>query len=308
VSRVVSQGVWQDLLICYVANGASGGSEPLAGSEPQAQAPLGPAISPIASAVPLASPLYGSPAAPMPSASTQSSTFNQVPPTATINPDALSAKSIPPPAAYAVPSALAAVVLVAGGLFLKRRRKMAAHRTQKPLRTSSCKSSSSSSSEVSHALHVLSRHHGYGSQKDRPPTQDVLPYPTYAQWGSPSDGYVAHHRDPPNHADSPSVQLSGCNERPRLPPIATTNSFLSANDQATHAVLADYLPPSPPLPSSTSTPRCLLPAPQKLHLRDDASQSYLTDNPLGSPPADRDRSERELYARVASKLNKSRRS
>ncbi|KAF7318215.1 Cupin-5 domain-containing protein [Mycena chlorophos] len=80
---------------------------------------------------------------------------------------------------------------------------------------------------------------------------------------------------------------------PRLPPLAIT-----CNEPATHAILSEYMLPSPPMISaSVPTPRCLLPAPQRLYLRDETPASH----PLGTPPAERE--ERELYARVESKLN-----
>ncbi|KAJ7800303.1 hypothetical protein B0H14DRAFT_2900211 [Mycena olivaceomarginata] len=280
-------------------------SEPVAGSDPQAQAPLGPANSPVAS------PMYsGSP--PAAALSATPSVSSQVSPTASTIPNVLSANTGPPPAAYAVPlSAVAALVLVAGVLFLKQRRKrgLQQHHSESgksPSRTSSCKSNSSGRSEIGYALRVLSRHYGYASRPSpplktprlRPPTLDAFPYPAYAQWGPPSASY-GHTVSPPPHTPLPVEHLCA-DGRPRLPPIATTGSFMSRrSDPATHAVLADHLP-SPPLSSSTSTPRCLLPA----HVRSDTThRNDHTDNPLGSPPADRERSERQLYARVASKLS-----
>ncbi|KAJ7833119.1 hypothetical protein B0H14DRAFT_2801477 [Mycena olivaceomarginata] len=257
------------------------------GSDPQAQAPLGLASSPVASPI-------------------------QVSPTASTIPNVLSANTAPPPAAYAVPlSAAAALVLVAGVLFLKQRRKRGLQQRpsesgKSPSRTSSCKSNSSGRSEIGYALRALSRHYGYASRpspppktpKLRPPTLDAFPYPAYAQWSPPSASY-GHTVSPSPHTPLPVEHLCA-DGRPCLPPIATTGSFMSGrSDPATQAVLADHLP-SPPLPSSTSTPRCLPPA----HVRSDtARRHHHTDNPLGSPPADRERSERELYARVASKLS-----
>ncbi|KAJ6571837.1 hypothetical protein B0H19DRAFT_1131492 [Mycena capillaripes] len=286
-----------------------GASGPVAGSGPQAQAPLGSPNSPAASVTLIASPLYPSSFIAISSAPTPSA-LNQVSSTATIDPNVLSAaKTTPPAAAYAVPlSAVAAIILVATGLFLKRRRRTGSPHAEKSSRTSSYKSS------ADHALHVLPRHLEYGSspkdRKLRQPTQDAFPYPAYAQWAPPTYGYTEHRSDPPTYrADSPRPVQHPCrDERPRLPQTATTASFMSTSGPATHVVLANYLFPSPPLASSTSTPRCLLPAPQQLHLREDASRSYHTDNPLGSPPADRHSSERDLYARVASKLDMYRRS
>ncbi|KAJ7151028.1 hypothetical protein C8R46DRAFT_1229315 [Mycena filopes] len=277
-------------------------SEPLAGVDPQAQAPFAPAGSPVASPSSIASPLYpGSPATSSAFAPPSlPSAFSQVFPTPTFNPNALSAKSAPSPVVFAVPlSAVAAIVLVASALLIKHRRKMAAQRaldTQRPSRASSYKSSAShgNGSEVDHALHVLSRHHGHGYSRDRKPRLDALPYPTYARWNPPPSDDAAYQRNP-NPPAYPAQYPPHREQRPRLPPIAT--SFMSsASDPPTHAVLADYILPSPPLRPSASTPRCLLPAPQQLHLRDNAGR----DNPLGSPPADRDR---ELYAQVESKLS-----
>ncbi|KAJ7039882.1 hypothetical protein C8F04DRAFT_281936 [Mycena alexandri] len=280
-------------------------SEPLAGVEPQAQAPFGPANSPVASPTYMVSPLYpGSPIAT--SAFSPPSALSQVLPAATFNPNpnVLSAKSAPSPAAFAVPlSAVAAIVLVASALLIKHRRKIAAQRardSQRPSRASSYKSSAStgSGSEIDHALHVLSRHHGHS--RDQKPRLDSFPYPAYAQWNPPAYGHTAPQRDPNPPADPAQRQHPCRDQRPRLPPIATTGSFMSTgSDPPTHAVLANYILPSPPLRTSASTPRCLLPAPQQLHLRDNAGR----DNPLGSPPADRHRSERDLYAQVESKLS-----
>ncbi|KAJ7128084.1 hypothetical protein C8R46DRAFT_1247102 [Mycena filopes] len=254
-------------------------SEPLAGVDPQAQAPFAPAGSPVASPSSVASPLYpGSPATTSAFAPpTLPSASSQVFPTPTFDPNALSAKSAPSPAVFAVPlSAVAAILLVASALLIKHRRKMAAQRaleTQRPSRASSYKSSAShgSGSEVDHALHVLSRHHGY--DRDRKPRLDALPYPTYARWNPPANDDAAYQRDP-NLPAYPAQCSPHREQRPRLPPIAT--SFMSsASDPPTHAVLADYILPSPPLRPSASTPRCLLPAPQQLHLRDNAGG----DNP-----------------------------
>ncbi|KAJ7484664.1 hypothetical protein FB451DRAFT_1555112 [Mycena latifolia] len=298
-----------------VGASSSSGSESIAGIEPQAQAPLGPANSPVTPIVPPASPLA----------------LNQASAAATLDPNVLSAKSSPPPVALAVPlSAMAAIILVAGGLFLKHRRKLNAQRVKnadKPSRAStvsSYKTYASRGSEVDHALHVLPRHRGYQSpplplfmpqeygmtkgQNTSPSKRDVFARPAYARWDPPAYGYVSYHRDSPadTHSSSPSMHSPYRDEWLRLPPISTTGSFMSASDPATHAVLADYILPSPTLPASTSTPRCLLPAPQKLHLRDDGSRS--SDNPLGSPSSDRQHSERDLYARVESKLHMYRRS
>ncbi|KAJ7627666.1 hypothetical protein DFH06DRAFT_732800 [Mycena polygramma] len=258
--------------------GAGGSSEPVAG-EPQAQAPLGPVTAvPSLAAFPLASSLSS---APTPSAS------NQISPPTTINSNALSSAKTIPVAAYAVPlSVVAAIVLLASGLFLKRRR-----RAEKPSRANSCKSSASRGSDIVHALDVLPRHQGSKDRKSRQSTQDTFPYPAYAQWNTPAYGYMEHCNDPPTYrADSPRPPVHHP-ERPRLPPLASTGSFISASGP-THAMLADYLP-SPPLPSSISTPRCLLPAPQQLHLRADA--------PTDTPRAERH--DKELYAQVARKLD-----
>ncbi|KAJ7136105.1 hypothetical protein C8R44DRAFT_769692 [Mycena epipterygia] len=309
------------------ASGASTGiisssdSAPVPGIEPQAQAqaPLGPANSPVTPVAPLASPLYpGSPSIAASSVLIPPSSLNQAYPTATIDPDVLSAKSIPSPATFAVPlSAAAAIILVASGLFLKHRRKLGAQQAKdaaKPSRTgtvSSCKSHASRESEVGHALQVLSRHHGYRSQPApsfMPPDcemeneLDAFPHPAYARWEPPAYDYESRRRDPPTyladtHSPTSPMRYPCRADRPHLPPIATTGNFVSASEQATHAVLADCMLPSPPLPSSTSTPRCLLPAPQKLHLRDDGSHRHPIDNSLGSP-SDRWRSEKDLYARV----------
>ncbi|KAJ7660026.1 hypothetical protein B0H17DRAFT_1212637 [Mycena rosella] len=293
----------------------SSDSEPAAGIEPQAQAPLGTLPSPVA---PLASPLYpGSPSIVAPSP--PPSALNQASVVATYDPNALSAKSTPPAVAFAVPlSIVAAIILVAGGFFLKHRRGLGAQRAkdvEKLSRTgtaSTYKSHASRGSEVDHALDVLCRHQRYRSPPfmsseytDTRPSKRAFPQPTYARWDPPA---YAHYRDPPVYGadvcSSPSVLPSPYHdERPRLPPIASTGSFMSASDAVTHTVLADYTLPSPTPPSSTPTPRCLLPAPQKLHLRDDGSRSHLVDNPLGSP-----RSERDLYAQVAHNLSVYRRS
>ncbi|KAJ7149029.1 hypothetical protein C8R43DRAFT_509308 [Mycena crocata] len=302
-------------------------SEPVPGIEPQAQAPLS-AIPPI---VPQTSPLYPSSLSTL-AAPTSTSTVNRASATtAPIDPNVLSAKSAPPPVAYAAPlSAVAAIIIVAGGLFLKHRRKHGAQQRIKDAenlsRTSTFNSyKSHGRSEVGHALNVLSRHHGYNrnppaplfmppdygttkQDQERNPPPNAFPYPAYAQWDPPALDY-AHHRDPPvTRTDTPrsvssSVQ-SPKHARPRLPPIASTGSFMSANDPATHNVLADYLLPSPPLSSSTSTPRCLLPAPQKLHLRHDGTGERYgmgSGNPLGTP--DKERSEFKLYARVQNQLD-----
>ncbi|KAJ7232967.1 hypothetical protein B0H12DRAFT_183855 [Mycena haematopus] len=292
------------------------GDSAVADSEPQAQAPLAPATPPGASVSPFASPPYSSSvSASLSTPPSLSSPSSQVPPAVNV----LSAKSTPPPAAYAVPlSVVAAIILVAGVFYLKQRwRRGSQRRKESPSRTNSCKSSSSGRSEVGYALRVLSRHYGDAAspppktRKLRPPPLDALPLPAYAQWGlppSPSNG-VAYRRDSPmatQHDDPPGpsapVEQPSHLERPRLPPIATMGSFMSRrSDPATHAVLCNYLLPSPPLSSSTSTPRCLLPAPQQFYLRDQGI--YNMDNPLGSPPANRDRSEQELYARVANRLS-----
>ncbi|KAJ6590508.1 hypothetical protein DFH09DRAFT_1358719 [Mycena vulgaris] len=316
------------------ASTSSSGSVPIAGIEPQAQAPLGPASLPAVPVAPIAPPLYpGSLSAVAPAVPTPSSA-NEASATATFDPSVLSAKSSPPTVAFAVPlAAVAAILLVASGLFLKHRRKLRAQRAkcaEKPSRTgtvTSRKSHTSYGSEVDHALHVLSRHQGYRSpplplfmpsayrtkERDtRPSKRDTFPQPTYAPWDAPAYAYVPHHTDPPTYdagtRSSPSsLPYPGPTERPRLPPIATTGSFMSSSNPTTHAVLADYVLPSPTLPSSTSTPRCLLPAPQKLQLRDDGGRGYFAENPLGSPSDER-RSERDLYARVQSKLHVYRRS
>ncbi|KAJ7437362.1 hypothetical protein B0H11DRAFT_628991 [Mycena galericulata] len=307
-----------------------GGSEPIDGSQPQAQAPLGPPVnSTVASVTALESPLYpGSPHS-IPTSPVQptSSSLDQPSAVATLDPNVLSAKSPPPTAAFAVPlAAVAAVVLAASGLFLNHRRKLGAQRAKDAERlsrtgtVSSYKSSASrGGSEVSHALRVLSRHHGYrnspapaplfmppddGTKARRSSTRDAFPYPAYARWDPPAYGYVSHHRDPPTY---PAASAPCRDGRPHLPQIATTGSLMSETDPATHAVLADYMLPSPTLTSSTSMPRCLLPAPQKLHTRDDGARNLYTDNPLGSPPSDRPR-DQDLYARVEHKLSMYRRS
>ncbi|KAF8189953.1 hypothetical protein K438DRAFT_2018890 [Mycena galopus ATCC 62051] len=278
----------------------AGGSALVAGGEPQAQAPLGQVNPPLASVVSsLYFPASLSTTLPLPSAS------SQVAPVAST---VLDAKTPPPPAAYAVPlSAVAALILVAGVFYLKQRRRNRGSQ-QSPARTSSCKSSSSGRSDVGHALRVLSRHYGYTSSpppKAGLPPLDTFPLPAYAQWALPSPSYA--HADSPRSPLPLPVEQPCSEERPRLPPIATTGSFMSArSDPATHAVLSDYLLPSPPLTASTSTPRCLLPAPQQqVHLRDTAHghQSCLSpsENPLRN--ADRACEDRELYARVATKLS-----
>jgi hypothetical protein len=305
---------------------SSSGSDSDTGTEPQAQAPLGPASSPVAPVRP-APPLYpGSPSIALPSGFIPSSAVNQASAAATYSPNVLSAKSSPPTAAFAVPlSAVAAIILIASGLFLKHRRKLQVRRAkdiEKPSHTgtfSSYKSHASRGSDVDHALPVLSRHHPYRSpplplfmppdygMKQQPAAslskRHKFPQPTYARWDPPVYDYV--QRDPPTSAaetrsSSSSVGYPRRSQRPRLPPIATTGSFMSSTDPATLAVLADYVLPSPTLPSSTSAPRCLLPAPQQLHLRDDGTRSYSMD--------DRRRSERDLYERVESKLDMYRRS
>ncbi|KAJ6499576.1 hypothetical protein C8R47DRAFT_294032 [Mycena vitilis] len=267
--------------------GAGGSSEPVAG-EPQAQAPLTASVPSLAPS-PLASSLSS---APIPSAS------NQLSPPTTIDSNALSSANTIPIAAYAVPlSAVAAIVLLASGLFLKRRRRRIG--AEQPSRASSCKSSASRGSDIAHALQVLPRHQGSKDRKSRQSMQDTFPYPAYAQWNTPAYGFMKDCHDPPTYrADSarPRVQNPRRDERPRLPPLASTGSFISASGP-THAMLADYLP-SPPLPSSISTPRCLLPAPQQLHLRADA--------PTDAPRAERH--DKELYAQVARKLDMYRRS
>ncbi|KAF7350523.1 hypothetical protein MVEN_01357900 [Mycena venus] len=290
----------------------TGASEPVTGSEPQAQAPLGPANLPTVSIAPLTSSLVSSP----------------VSSAASINPNVLSAKSTLSPASYAVPlSAVAAIILIASLLFLKHRRKRGSElqRSEKlPSRTSSCKSNSS---EVGHAFRVLSRHYGYAASsppkkdpKPRPPTLDAFPYPAYAQWGPPalSYGYEAHSRDSLMHmtthrSDSPRplapVEEPCRDERARLPPDSDHGQFHICEERSRNTRRALRLPTS--LAASHIVRVQLdaaLPAPRSAAALPPATPSPAeatthTDSPLGSPPADRECNERELYARVASKLS-----
>ncbi|KAF7349205.1 Cupin-5 domain-containing protein [Mycena sanguinolenta] len=199
---------------------AGDSAETVADGEPQAQAPLGP----IASVTP--SRLYSN------SVATSSSTPPSLPspfsPVSSVSIANVLAAKTTPPTAYALPlSAMAAIILVAGVFYLKQRRK----RGTLPSRTSSGKSSSSGRREAGHALRVLSRR--YGSPRSQTPkprqrTLDAFPLPAYAQWGPPPSP-----QDPPQS----SVPV----ERPRLPPIATTTSFMSARtDSANHAILSGY--------------------------------------------------------------------
>ncbi|KAJ7669027.1 hypothetical protein B0H17DRAFT_1142286 [Mycena rosella] len=109
------------------AGTTSSDSEPAAGIEPQAQAPLGTVPSPV---IPLASPLYpGSPSIVAPSP--PPSALNQASVVATHDPNVLSAKSTSAAVAFAVPlSVVAAIILLAGGLFLKHGRGLGAQRAK----------------------------------------------------------------------------------------------------------------------------------------------------------------------------------
>ncbi|KAJ6486818.1 hypothetical protein C8R45DRAFT_996102 [Mycena sanguinolenta] len=236
----------------------------VADSEPQAQAPLEPAIASTTPS-PLSSSSVTTSSSTPPSLSSALSQVSSVP-VAIVH----AAKT--PPVAYAVPlSAVAAIILVAGVFYLKQRRR------GRPELLRNCKSSSSARSDVGYTLGALSHHFGHAAStppkasKSRQRTLDAFPLPAYAQWG-PQASPSTYHQAPPRP------------ERPRLPPMATTGT------RATHVVPSNYLPPSPALTSSTPTPRCLLPAPQQLHFRNDHR----------NPPDDNDK---ELYARVASKLS-----
>ncbi|KAJ7207046.1 hypothetical protein GGX14DRAFT_117811 [Mycena pura] len=309
------------------APSASNDPQSVTGVEPQAQAPFGssnPSSVPVAPvAAPVASPLYpGSPAAVSASVSAStSSALNHISTAAAFDPDILSVKTPASTAAFAVPlSVVAVVILIASGLFLRHRRKVNAQcvkdaeKLPRAGTVHSFKSNSSRGSEVELALHVLSRHQEcthspvslFMPPQDRVKgrtrsvsTPYAYPYPSYA-----FDGRVTQRRGSMCFGNTSSVVEHP--KRPRLPPIATAGSF--ETDPVTNVILADYMLPSPTLRSSTSTPRCLLPAPQKLHLRDSTSQSHGTTNPLGSPRSDRYREDRDLYARVESKLDMYRRS
>ncbi|KAJ7637067.1 hypothetical protein FB45DRAFT_454721 [Roridomyces roridus] len=250
----------------------TGAAEPVVGPQPQAQAPFLPIMTPSSYTPPLLYPTLVQSAQPSTTTSPESNNL-------------LTAKSPPPPTvAYAVPlSAVAAVVVVAGVLFLKRRRRSKDPDVKRPSRSSTLSSYKSSSSEVGHALRVLTRHHGHRNA----PTPLFMP---------PDDGYqrksLPYPRwDPPRE------------EQPRLPPI-TTGSFMSNGpDHITNDILADYMLPSPTLPSSTSMPRCLLPA----HVHESHPMAKDDNrNPLG--PSDRPRDVEGLYDRVERKLDMYRRS
>ncbi|KAJ6631192.1 hypothetical protein B0H10DRAFT_1981326 [Mycena sp. CBHHK59/15] len=271
------------------------------------QAPSGPANLPDAPIAPLASikPLYpDSPSTAAVSAASVPTTnaANHTAPMATIDPNVLSARAPPPAAAFAIPlSAVAAILLVASGLFLKHRRKLGEERTKDaekiglPSRTGSRNSykvhASRASSEVDHALDVLSRHQlGYGSA----PVPSFMPM-NYAEKRARNPRPATRDaRGPPTYRSdtrsSASSRFSRLHERPQ------------EDDPATHAVLEDYMLPSPPLPSSASTPRCLLPAPRRLHVRNNAESRYLTDKPLPESLRYGGRHGGEPYNRVESSL------
>ncbi|KAJ7057771.1 hypothetical protein C8F01DRAFT_322423 [Mycena amicta] len=235
-------------------------------------------------------------------------TSTQSPSATPLDPNLLSAQTRTQNAAFIVPLSIVGVVLLlAGGLFIRHRRKLAAQHAKDAERFSradSFKSHCSKETDLDHVLNVLSRHQARAALPVfMPPEYSCKPSqsyaPTYAAYQPRSCETLISPHDPPT---APLREAYQYEERPRLPPIATTTaSFIStpANDPATHSILSDYMLPSPPLVSSTSapTPRCLLPAPQRLYFREDGP-GQRTAHPLGTPTEERD-----LYARVESKLN-----
>ncbi|KAJ7076109.1 hypothetical protein B0H15DRAFT_864946 [Mycena belliarum] len=187
---------------------SSSSSKPLAGIQPQAQAPLGPAYSPLAPVSSIAPPLYPSSSSSMALApSLPLSAPRQASAAPTF--DAISAKSYLPTTAYAAAlSAVAAVIIVAGGLFLNHRRKVRAQwikNTEKPSCTSTVSSPKSYASDRSGMANyeTLSCHHEYRSpplplfvlptaygivkgQNNSPSKRDTFPEPAYASWDPPA--------------------------------------------------------------------------------------------------------------------------
>ncbi|KAK7046732.1 hypothetical protein R3P38DRAFT_82260 [Favolaschia claudopus] len=320
------------------ASNSSNDSDSIGGSNPQAQAPLRPVNPPV---VPEPSSLF--PKFATSTSISSPTTSSQVSTATPADSGIISAKASPPLAAYIAPcTAALAILLLAAVLLLKRRRKRTAdpQRSEKtPSRTNSYKSNASGRSQVNLALCALSRHYPFSAaspsaktSKARPTSMNEFPSPSYAQWStglpSPSYSHAVHHghRDIPplaaqpqpphqNHAVPTPTDRLRRDERPSLPPISTTSSFMSSrSDPATHAILSNYILPSPPPLSSSSLspaspPRCLLPAPQQLHMRDLTHPGdVMSGSPLGrSPQGEMDGGggvgEGQLYDRVASKLS-----
>lgn len=232
--------------------------------------------------------------------------------------DVLSAHKPPPTAAFAIPlSLVAAIVLAASCLFFRHRRQLRKERTRDAEKfalsrgasfSSSLKSGYSSRSrrnEVEHALDVLARNELGNAvpvplfmprvevRREREPRRSTRapfpreghafgPPPSYA-YATPNDGQHARSARYPS-----SRQSSG---RSKLYTVASSTkhgrpSRSTSDDESgvTHSVLAEYLDQSSPVP-----PTCLLSAPQRLHVRNEAAGGRLNrEKPLPRSPQRRE--------------------
>ncbi|KAJ7275106.1 hypothetical protein C8J57DRAFT_1592835 [Mycena rebaudengoi] len=288
--------------------------EPPAAIVPQAQAPLG-FDSPVSMKAPYPDSQTASP-------SIASATSGIPPALPTLDSSVLSAKPRPSTAAFAVPmSAVGAIVILASGLFLRRRRKRGDKcpiDTEKSGRRSRRGSLSSYKSHANKGPSELSysrqqQRLGYG----RPPASRFIPrdyHDSKREWDTSQSAHAfpqpTYSRGPPSytnvsHNRGTSSRLR--RERPRLPTILTTGFAGVNGGPHSHTLFDAYLPSSPSLLPHGSTPRCLLPAPEKVLARDDDGK-YLTDKPPPQNAAFGRRSDdQELYDRVESKLDMYRR-
>lgn len=238
---------------------------------------MGVPLSPVASANPSAAPV----APPAVAAPT--------PPVATATPPTnILATRIPPPtAAFAVPlSAVGAILVVAGTLWARSNRKLTKERAleAEKLSTASRRSSYSHKSEYSNhgdlerALGDLSKHHipyashdtpmfvssGHGRGSDRRQPRRAT---RQAFVGHSSDSYTqssySSHRS--SRASSPSYTARSS----RSFPDRRRDRYQEdeEDDGVTGSVIGDYMEPE----HAASPPRCLLPAPQRVHVRSPAA-------------------------------------
>jgi hypothetical protein len=201
----------------------------------------------------------------------------------------LATRMAPSAAAVAVPlSAIGAILVIAAGLAVLHRRKLGEERMKDAEKLALSRQSSinsyKSAGEVQYALGVLSRHDiGIGAAPA--PVPLFMPVERESLRREPRRStkmaFAPASYGPASYAaPTPSVRSSESVRTTKSRPLLTRSGLSSRSDAhtlvgagdaagwdedpATHSVIADYIIPSPPLPSS------LLAAPQRARVRDEA--------------------------------------
>jgi hypothetical protein len=217
-------------------------------------------------------------------------------------PQDLATRKPPSTAAFAVPlSAIGAILVIAAGLAFRHRRKLGEERAKDTEKLALSRQSSfhsyKSAEKVQYALDVLSRHEiGYGAASA--PVPLFMPMERQGVRREPRRSTKMAFA-PASYVACTPFRSSESIRAPRSRPLLTRTGLSSRSDvyandasnkdegSATHSVVADYMMPSPPLPSS------LLAAPQRVHVRNEvpghllaAHKNLYDDKPLPpSPPS-----------------------